>query len=469
MQVLSVSLTTNLNLIMQNGVNLLASVAVMLSVAPLMTLGFVFASALFFGLSKRLGAITRVMQKEIQDATSVANGGATQAISLLRTVRSLGAEAHEMARYAAQVADLRRKQEKIKAVWAIYMPLVSILNNGLLCAVLLAGHSHVRDAASGAAFAVFFLYTSRIQGALMGISTNWTSFLGALGAGEAVFTLMDRTPAMRTEGGEVPTAPTLGALRFVRVEFAFVGRPRVLRGVSLEVPAGGRVAVVGRSGGGKSTLLSLALALYRPSGGRVTLDGADVAALDPAFVRKALAAVAQEPPLFALSVRENILYNAPPGAEARLAAACAVANLEAVLAALPAGLDTLVGERGVRLSGGQKQRVAIARAVVRDPALLLLDESTSALDSESERKVAAALEAHLALRLPAPGGMLLVAHRLSTVRNAHTIIVLADGRVAEAGSYDELVAKEGGAFRALVARQLQSADGGEAEPEPETQ
>ena len=137
-QVLSVSLTTNLNLIMQNGVNLLASVAVMLSVAPLMTLGFVFASALFFGLSKRLGAITRVMQKEIQDATSVANGGATQAISLLRTVRSLGAEAHEMARYAAQVADLRRKQEKIKAVWAIYMPLVSILNNGLLCAVLLA-------------------------------------------------------------------------------------------------------------------------------------------------------------------------------------------------------------------------------------------------------------------------------------------------------------------------------------------
>jgi ATP-binding cassette subfamily B (MDR/TAP) protein 8 len=116
-QVLSVSLTTNLNLIMQSSVNLVASVAVMLSVAPLMTLGFVFASALFFGLSKRLGAITRVMQKEIQDATSVANGGATQAISLLRTVRSLGAEAHEMARYAAQVADLRRKQEKIKAVW----------------------------------------------------------------------------------------------------------------------------------------------------------------------------------------------------------------------------------------------------------------------------------------------------------------------------------------------------------------
>lgn len=460
---LSVSLTTNLNLIMQNSVNLLASVAVMLSVAPLITLGFVLASTLFFLLSKRLGAITRVMQKDIQDATSVANGGATQAISLLRTVRSLGAEQHEMARYAAQVDHLRRKQEKIKAVWAIYMPVVSLLNNGLLCAVLLAGHAHVRDAASGAAFAVFFLYTSRIQGALMGISTNWTSFLGALGAGEAVFELMDRPPAMRTEGGDVPASPALGALSLERVEFAFLGRPAVLRGVSLAVPAGGRVAVVGRSGGGKSTLLALALALYRPSGGRVTLDGADVAGLDPAFLRRALAAVAQEPPLFALSVRENVLYNAPPGAAARLAAACAVAHLDAVLAALPLGLDTLVGERGVRLSGGQKQRVAIARAVVRDPALLLLDESTSALDSESERRVAAALEAHLAARTPAPGGMLLVAHRLSTVRSADTIVVLQDGCVAEAGSYDELLAREGGAFRALVARQLQSADGGEAE------
>jgi ABC-type multidrug transport system fused ATPase/permease subunit len=461
-QVLSVSLTTNANLIMQNGVNLLASVAVMLSVDARLSILFVVASVLFFGLSKKVGAVTKVMQKEIQDATSRANGGATQALSLLRTVRTLGAEAHETAQYAAQVAELRSKQERIKMVWALYMPAVSTLNNALLCAVLLSGHARVRTPADGAAFAVFFLYTSRIQTSMGAISSNLAAFMGALGAGAAVFQLMDRPPEMRTEGGRVPAQPATGRLEFNAIHFGFASRPQVLRGVSLCVPPGGRVAVVGASGGGKSTLLALALRLYAPSAGRVLLDGADLAELDPTYIRRYIAAVTQEPPLFALSIRENILYNAPPGAAARLAAAVTIAQLDAVVAQLPQGLDTLAGERGVRLSGGQKQRVAIARAVVRAPALLLLDEATSALDAHAERRVACALEAHLAARAPC-GGMLLVAHRLSTVRSAHTIFVLAAGVVAECGTYEALLSQEGGLFRALVARQLHS----ELEDEPE--
>ncbi len=454
-QVLSVSLTTNANLIMQNGVNLLTSVAVMLSVDWRLSFAFVLASLAFFGLSKKVGSLTRTMQKDIQDATSAANGGATQAIGLLRTVRALGAEEHEVAKYGLQVAALRQKQERIKAVWAIYMPVVSLLNNGLLVGVLAAGHARVRTPQQAAGFAVFVFYTSRIQTAMTAISQNWAAFVGALGAGDAVFALMDRQPKTRTTGGAVPGAPAAGALSFDKVSFGFSGRPPVLRGVSLGVPIGGSVAIVGKSGCGKSTLLSLALRLYEPSGGRVLLDDMDVSTLDPTFVRGAIGAVSQEPPLFALSIRENILYNAPAGSAARLDGAVTIAHLSAVLAQLPQGLDTLVGERGVRLSGGQKQRVAIARAVVRQPALFLLDEATSALDSASEASVQAALEEHQRSRAPR-GGMLLVAHRLSTVRNADAIFVLVDGVVAEHGTYDDLLSREGGAFRALVAKQLAS-------------
>jgi ABC-type multidrug transport system fused ATPase/permease subunit len=187
-----------------------------------------------------------------------------------------------------------------------------------------------------------------------------------------------------------------------------------------------------------------------------------VADLAPAFLRSALSLVSQEPPLLALSIRENILYSAPPGAEARLDEALSVAQLRPVISALPKGLDTMVGERGVRLSGGQKQRVAIARALVRSPACLMLDEATSALDGALEEKCQSGLEMHLSSRTPRPGGLLLVAHRLSTVRNADTIYVLAEGQVVESGSYAKLMDAEAsplGCFRQLVAKQVAAPEG----------
>jgi ABC-type multidrug transport system fused ATPase/permease subunit len=272
---------------------------------------------------------------------------------------------------------------------------------------------------------------------------------------------MDRQPKTRTIGGDVPTTPSAGALTFDNVRYGFTGRPSVLKGVTIPVPAGARVAIVGKSGCGKSTLLALALRLYEPAGGRVLLDGLDAATLDPKYIRTVMSPVTQEPPLFAVSIREIILYNAPRDSASRLDEAVAIAQLASVLAQLPKGMDTLVGERGVRLSGGQKQRVAIARAVVRAPCLLLLDEATSALDSASEAMVQGALEEHLQRRTP-QGGMLLVAHRLSTVRNANCIYVMVDGVVAEHGTYDELLGHEG-PFKALVAQQLASQT--EAEPE----
>jgi ABC-type multidrug transport system fused ATPase/permease subunit len=450
---LSSSLTTNANLILQSGVNLGLSLLVMLTVSPRMAVAYLAASGVFFALSKYVGGITRAMQRVIQDATSAANGAAVQGISLLRTVRSLGGEEVETAAYALKVDALRLKEERLKLVWTIYSPAVSALNNCLLLGVLAGGRAYVSTPDRAAAFAVFFFYSQRVQNCLTGISNNWTAFLGAVGAGDAVFRLLDRKPALM-HGDAAPPLPLGGVeLCFEAVAFSYPGRPGVLRGVSLLVPAGGRVAVVGRSGGGKSSLLALALRLYAPDSGRVLLGGTDVATMLPRHLRTVLGAVAQEPPLFAASVRENILYASPDGSESGLEEALRVAHLAPVLAALPDGLDTLVGERGVRLSGGQKQRVAIARALVRSPRLLLLDEATSALDGASEAALQDSLEAHVSAR---GGGLLLVAHRLSTVRNADTIAVLVDGAVAELGPYDmlmdELLSPEGH-FRRLIARQ----------------
>ena len=207
--------------------------------------------------------------------------------------------------------------------------------------------------------------------------------------------------------------------------------------------------------------------LYEPTCGRLLLDGLPLTDLDPTYLRSVISAVQQEPPLFALSVRDNILYAMPPGAAdspqriaASLAAAVKAADLDGVLADLPSGLDTVVGERGVTLSGGQKQRVAIARAVVRSPALLILDEATSALDAASEMRVQANLEGLLCARAP-KCGLLTIAHRLSTVRSAELIVVLHKGCVREAGSHDELVQRPGGLYRMLVRRQMAEAEVGE--------
>ena len=452
---LSASLTTNVNLLLQSGTNLAFSLIVMLSLSIRLALFYVAASLAFLYLSKRVGALTRTMQKEVQDATSAANGGATQAISLLRTVRSLNGEGIEISRYAAAVGELRVIAEKLKLVWTAYVPAVSLLNNALLLGTLWAGHAYVSTPAQAAGFASFFFYSQRIQNAMGTISTNWASFLGAIGAGDAVFALLDREPLMKDGAHTPPPSAADSSLEFVAVTFGFPGRPQVLKGISLSIPAGARVAIVGRSGGGKSTLLSLALRLYAPDSGLVRLGGLDCATLSPAHIRTMLGAVGQEPPLFALSVRDNILYAAPPGAAARLDAAVAAAHLLPVLSQLPSGLDTMVGERGVRLSGGQKQRVALARALVRAPRLLLLDEATSALDGASEVAVQASLEAYMEA---SGGGCVLVAHRLSTVREMQRICVLEGGVVGESGSYAELLDEQKspkGLFRTLVAQAAQ--------------
>ena len=285
--------------------------------------------------------------------------------------------------------------------------------------------------------------------ALGSLGELWADFMRALGAGERVFELLDRVPAIPSSGGRV-LDKVEGRVAFRDVVFAYPSRRDVgvLRGIDLEVAPGEMIAIVGASGAGKSTIAALLARLYDPDGGAVLLDGIDLRALDPGWLRRQIGAVAQEPILFSTTVAENIRYGRVTATDAEVEAAARTANAHGFIDAFPEKYKTMVGERGIQLSGGQKQRVAIARAVLKDPRILVLDEATSALDAESEFLVKEALE-----RLMRGRTTLVIAHRLSTVVDADRVLVLEGGKVVQSGAHGELLVQEG-LYRRLVERQF---------------
>jgi ABC-type multidrug transport system fused ATPase/permease subunit len=277
----------------------------------------------------------------------------------------------------------------------------------------------------------------------------WTDVQRAAGAAERIFELLHRTPAIPPHGGV--TLPWVqGEVRFEGVDFAYPSRPdvQVLRDFHFTLDAGKVIAIVGPSGAGKSTIASLLYRLYDPSRGALTLDGHAYTELDAGWLRQQVGVVAQEPLLFSTSIADNIRYGRPDATDGEVEAAARLANAHQFISAFPEGYQTLVGERGIQLSGGQKQRVAIARAVLKDPRILILDEATSALDAENEHLVKEALD-----RLMRGRTTLVIAHRLSTVKDAHRVIVLEGGRVAQTGTHAALVSEEG-PYRRLVEKQF---------------
>jgi ABC-type multidrug transport system fused ATPase/permease subunit len=244
----------------------------------------------------------------------------------------------------------------------------------------------------------------------------------------------------------MPKKRVRGDVAFENVAFRYPSRPdvEVLHGVNLAATAGQRVAVVGPSGAGKSTLVSLLLRFYEPERGRILIDGRDAREYGLRELRSQMAVVPQEVLLFGGTILDNIAYGRPGASDAEIIQAARKANAHDFISAFPEGYQTRVGERGVQLSGGQRQRVAIARAILRDPAILILDEATSSLDSESESLVLQALDGLMRGRTS-----LVIAHRLSTVRSADCIFVLKDGAIVEEGTHEELLARPAGVYRTL--------------------
>jgi ABC transporter fused permease/ATP-binding protein len=415
---------------------------VMLAVVPLVAVGATV-------YARRLRRVSR----EVQDALAESTAHAEESLSGIRTVRAFAREEAESVRYAGAVErsyDLARLRARLRAV---FQGLMTFLGYGAIAAVLWYGGRLVTQGLmSFGELTAFILYTFTVAFSMGVLTSLWGDLAKALGASERVFELMGRAPA--TRGGSERLEVIEGRVRFEGVRFNYPSREdtTVLAGLDLELHPGEVVALVGPSGAGKSTVAALLSRFYDPDQGELSLDGRPYTALDPDWLReRVVGVVSQEPILFATTIEENIRYGRAEATAEEVQAAARAANAHEFVSAFPDGYQTLVGERGVRLSGGQKQRVAIARAVLKDPRLLVLDEATSALDAESEHLVQEALD-----RLQEGRTTLVIAHRLSTVRDADRVVVLDQGRVAEEGAHQELMDREG-LYRRLVERQFAAA------------
>jgi subfamily B ATP-binding cassette protein MsbA len=425
------------------GLTLLTLTHPQLTRTTLLVVPFVVGSAVFFG--RRLRTISTGVQDKVAEATAVAE----EAFSQIRTVQSFVQEAWEARRYGRRMAEVVRAAIRRALVRGVFFGVITFATfSGTVVVLWQGGRLVLAGALTAGTLVSFLLYTIFIAAAVGALTSLFSSYQEAVGAARRVFELLETAPAIADPPNprQLPS-PVRGAVGVEEVSFRY--QPDLapaLDRVTLALAPGEVVALVGPSGAGKTTLANLLPRFWDASAGRITLDGIDIRAVRLADLRRAIGTVPQEPALFSGTVAENIGYGRPEdGADGgagvgapEIEAAARAAHAHEFIERLPQGYATLVGERGVRLSGGQRQRIAIARALLKNPAVLILDEATSSLDAESERLIEEAME-----RLLRGRTTLIIAHRLSTVRRADRLVVLDRGRVVEEGTHEELLAVRG--------------------------
>jgi ATP-binding cassette subfamily B protein len=376
---------------------------------------------------------------DVREKVSLLNSRLANNLSGITTIKSFTTEAYELERLRIESEAYGRSNRRAIALSAAFIPLIRlVILFGFTAILLFGGMGVVEGRLEVGAYSVLVFLTQRLLWPLTRLGQTFDLYQRAMASTQRVMDLLD-TP-IRIRSGEIPlpSEKIRGEIRFEGVEFAYGGRPPAIENLSLAIPAGQTIAIVGSTGSGKSTLVKLLLRFYEIQSGTIYLDGTDIRSIYLGDLRRSIGLVSQEVFLFHGTVRENIAYGSPDATERKIIRAAQIAEAHEFISQLPGGYETIVGERGQKLSGGQRQRLAIARAILKDPPILILDEATSAVDNETEAAIARSIE-----KIAQNRTTIAIAHRLSTIRHANWIYVMERGQIAEQGTHEDLLAMLG--------------------------